>query len=241
MKNFEFFFTDTRLAQAWINVSKLLAFGLFVVVTVPVLVAYLIFRLRNARAQYLYRVLFVLPIVVPGFVNIILWRWVFAQRGAVNIILGGLGLENLRHLWLGDPKTALYALMFMGFPWVGGVTMLIYLAGFLAISGEILDAAQVDGATGFKRFWMIELPLIQGQIKLQIVLTFISVIQSFQSQLIMTDGGPGWATYVPGLAMYKAATTDYELGYASAIGMILFVIIFTLTMINQKYIKGSTT
>jgi raffinose/stachyose/melibiose transport system permease protein len=236
--NFKFFFTDPRLFQSWINVGQLLVFGVLVVLTVPLLTAYLIFRLRNDRHRYLYRVFFVLPIVVPGFVSIILWRWFYAQNGAINLLLDAVGLDSLRTLWLANSKTALYALMFMGFPWVGGVTMLIYLAGFLAIPSEVVDAARVDGATGFRRLWFVELPLVRGQMKLQVVLTFIGTLQAFQTQLIMTRGGPGWSTMVPGLAMYNAAMIDYEFGYASAIGVVLFVIIFGLTLVNQRYIKG---
>jgi raffinose/stachyose/melibiose transport system permease protein len=128
--------------------------------------------------------------------------------------------------------------MFMGFPWVGGVTMLIYLAGFMAIPREIIDAAIVDGAVGWHRFWHIELPLIQGQLKLTVVLAFIGNLQGFQTQLIMTNGGPGYATMVPGLRLYQAAVVDGKLGYASAIGLILFIVIFSLTLINQRYISG---
>jgi len=238
LNNFKYFFEDPKLLKAWGNVAQLLAFDILIVITVPVLVAYLIFRLSNERHRYFYRVLFVLPMVIPGFVTILLWRWFYSSRGAINFILRLVGLADMTRAWLGDPKTALYALMFMGFPWVGGVTMLIYLAGFMAIEPEILDAAAVDGATGLRRLISVELPLIQGQIKLQVVLAFIGIIQSFQTQLIMTNGGPGWATMVPGLNLYQAGMIDFELGYASAIGMVLFVVIFVLTLINQRYISG---
>jgi len=239
LNNFEFFISDPRLMIAWVNIGKLLVWNLFVTMTVPVMVAYLIFRLTNDRHRYIFRVLFVLPIVVPGFVNIILWRWFFANQGAINIVLRGVGLDAITRPWLGDPNTALYALMFMGFPWVSSVTMLIYLAGFLGIPKEVLDAAVVDGATGLKRFFKVELPLIRGQLKLQVVLTFIGTLQGFETVLIMTRGGPGFSTQVPGLRLYQAAILDADLGYACAIGTVLFVIIFGITMINQHFIKGS--
>ncbi|MBM4457511.1 MAG: sugar ABC transporter permease [Chloroflexi bacterium] len=238
LDNFEFFLTDPRLLISWVNVSKLLIFHLIVVMTLPVLVAYLIYRLRDEGQRYRYRVLFVLPIVVPGFVNIVLWKWFYSLNGVINFLLRGVGLESWTRVWLGDPDTALYALMFMGFPWVGGITMLIYLAGFLTIPMEVLDAAIVDGATGLKRFWLVEMPFLRGQLKLQVILTFIGTIQGFQAPLIMTRGGPGYATMVPGLRMYDAAMVDFKLGYASSIGVILFIVIFTLTLINQRFIRG---
>jgi ABC-type sugar transport system permease subunit len=238
LDNFHFFLTDPRLLISWLNVAKLLVFHLIVVLTMPLLVAYLIYRLRDESHRYRYRVLFILPIVVPGFVNIVLWKWFYSLNGPINFLLRGVGLESWTRVWLGDPDTALYALMFMGFPWVGGITMLIYLAGLLAIPTEVLDAATVDGATGLKRFWLVEMPLVQGQLKLQVILTFIGTIQGFQAPLIMTRGGPGYATMVPGLRMYEAAMVDFKLGYASSIGVILFIVIFTLTLINQRFIRG---
>ncbi|MGC9347533.1 MAG: carbohydrate ABC transporter permease [Anaerolineae bacterium] len=236
--NFEYFFSDSHLMVAWANIFQLLAFRVIVVITVPVLAAYLIFRLPKPRHRYVYRVLFVIPIVVPGVVQVMLWKWFYSLNGAINFLLRSVGLDSWTRLWLGDFDTALYALMFMGFPWVGGVTMLIYLAGLMAIPREVLDAALVDGATGFKRFWFVELPLIQGQIKLQVMLTVIGGLQDFYRIQIMTNGGPGWATMVPGLRMFHAYQ-QLDLGYASAIGLVLFILIFTLTVINQRYISGS--
>jgi raffinose/stachyose/melibiose transport system permease protein len=236
--NYEYFFQDTRLIQSWINIVQFLIFNL-VSLVVPLFVAYLIYRLPNARHRYIYRVLVVLPLIAPGFVFIVLWRWLFSLNGGINIILRALGLDAITRVWLGDTNTALYALMFMGFPWVDAFTMLIFLAGFLSIPTEMLDAAAVDGATSLRRFWSIELPSIRGQIKVLVILTFIGTIQDFGRSLFMTNGGPGWSTMVPGLRMYLAFTQDADYGYASAIGVILFVIIFALTLINQRYIQGS--
>ncbi|MGQ9681687.1 MAG: carbohydrate ABC transporter permease [Anaerolineae bacterium] len=236
--NFAFFLSDPALVQSWVNVAKLLVFGIAVTVTVPVWTSYLIYRLRSERQRYLYRVLLILPIVVPGFVSILLWRWFYSYNGAINVVLRGIGLGDLARLWLGDPATALYAIMFIGFPWSGGISMLIYLAGFMAIPSELVDAAVVDGAVGLRRLWSVEIPLIMGQIKLLVILTFIGTIQGFQTQLIMTKGGPGYATMVPGLRLYQAAIEDRKLGYSSAIGLVLFVVIFALTLLNQRYISA---
>jgi raffinose/stachyose/melibiose transport system permease protein len=240
LNNFDFFLKDPQLLASWVNIGQLLAFALVVIVTIPLMTAYLIFRLPNPRHQYIYRVIFVIPIIVPNIVLIIVWRWFFSLNGAVNVLLRSFGLDHLTRLWLGNSETALYALMFVGFPWAGGIGMLLYLAGFMAIPREILDAAAVDGATGLRRFWSVELPLIRGQIKLQLILTLIAGLQQFDKILIMTNGGPGWATMVPGLRMYHAATRQFDLGYASSIGLVLFVVIFILTMINQRIIRGGS-
>jgi ABC-type sugar transport system permease subunit len=235
--NYQYFFDDPRLLQSWVNIFLFLIFNVLSLAA-PLLVAYLIYRLPNKSHRYLYRVLVVLPVIVPGFVFIVLWRWMFSLEGGINIILRTFGIGS-RVVWLGDSNTALGALMFMGFPWVDAFTVLIFLAGFIAISTDMLDAAAVDGASGWKRFWNIELPAISGQMKVLIILTFIGTVQDFGRSLFMTQGGPGWATMVPGLRMYYSFTQEAQYGYASAIGVVLFVIILVLTLINQRFIRGS--
>lgn len=236
--NYKFFFEDPRLIQAWLNVIQLLIFNL-AILSVPLFIAYLIYRLPSDRYRYLYRVLMIVPMIIPGFVFIVLWRWIFSLNGALNLILSGIGLGEVTRIWLGDTSTALYSLMFMQFPWVDAIAMLIFLAGFMTIPSEMLDAAAVDGALGIKRFWFVELPAIRGQVKIMVILTLIGTIQEFGRSLWMTRGGPGWSTMVPGLNMYFALTEEFNYGYASAIGVVLFVIIFILTLMNQRFIRGS--
>jgi raffinose/stachyose/melibiose transport system permease protein len=235
--NYQYFFDDPRLLQSWVNIFLFLIFNVLSLAA-PLLVAYLIYRLPNKSHRYLYRVLVVLPVIVPGFVFIVLWRWMFSLDGGINIILRTFGIGS-RVVWLGDSNTALGSLMFMGFPWVDAFTVLIFLAGFIAISTDMLDAAAVDGASGWRRFWNVELPAISGQMKVLIILTFIGTVQDFGRSLFMTQGGPGWATMVPGLRMYYSFTQEAQYGYASAIGVVLFIIILALTLINQRLIRGS--
>ncbi|MBN8620389.1 MAG: sugar ABC transporter permease [Anaerolineae bacterium] len=235
--NYQFFLEDPRLLQSWANILLLLVFNL-ISLSFPLMVAYLIYRLPNPRHRYIYRVLVVLPVIAPGFVFIVLWRWLFSLDGGINLILRTLGVDS-QVVWLGNSNTALGSLMFMGFPWVEAFTVLIFLAGFIAIPGEMIDAAMVDGATGWQRFRRIELPMVQGQLKVLVILTFIGTVQDFGRALFMTRGGPGFSTMVPGLRMYYAFTQENAYGYASAIGVILFFVILILTLINQRLIRGS--
>jgi raffinose/stachyose/melibiose transport system permease protein len=130
-------------------------------------------------------------------------------------------------------------LMFMGFPWVGGFGLLIYYAGLQNISSDVFDSARIDGATGWTRFRFVDLPLLLGQIKLLVVLGFIGGLQGFQTQLLLTNGGPGYSTMVPGMHLYQNAITFDRMGYACAIGVALFVVILAITYINMKYIRSS--
>jgi raffinose/stachyose/melibiose transport system permease protein len=124
-----------------------------------------------------------------------------------------------------------------GFPFVGGIGVLIYLAGLQSISLEIYDAAKLDGASGFRQFLTIDLPLIKGQIRLLIVLSIITGLQALVGPLVLTNGGPVNATMVPGLYMYQQAFTYGRLGYASAIGVVVFIAVLSLTILNLTVFK----
>lgn len=254
LENFRrFFFNDPALIQGFKNLFIILVFQLAAHLTMPMFVAWLIYRLPHTGARYWYRVLYTLPIVVPSIVQWLIWIFMYTNYGGINALLTSIGLHDvtltasgLPRAWLGDQHTALLAVLFVGFPWVGTINMLLYLAGFETISTEVLDAARVDGATGFAMFWRIELPLIMGQVRLISVLTTIGVIQGFQNILVLTNGGPGYATMVPGLRLYHAAVPSShaaeapQMGYGSAIGVILFLIILAVTIINLRVVRSST-
>lgn len=235
----ELFREDEVFQKSLGNVTILTLWRVVSGVVVPFAVAEMIFNLRNQVSQYTYRVLMILPTVVPGIVNLLLWQFIYdGTHGLLNALLAGVGLENLQQPWLGSPRTALYAVTFMGFPWVSGVTVLIYLAGLQGISREVIDSTQVDGCTGLRRIWAIDLPLIMGQIKLITILSVIGGLQGWVGIFVMTNGGPGTASMVPGLWMYNNAFLWNKMGYASSIGMFLFLLIFGLTLFNMKFVKS---
>lgn len=241
LANFQQMLSDNVLQQSFLNMAKLLVFSVIVSVTVPLIVAEMIFAVRHAAAQYAYRVLFLIPVVAPLVVVLLIWKFIYDPNvGLLNYLLGSVGLANLQHAWLGEFGTALYALMFIGFPFASGTSVLIYLAGLMNIPAEVLEAAELDDATGLRRIWWIDVPLLMGQVKLFIVLGILGAVQGFQNQLILTQGGPGWATEVPGLLMYQTAFEGSRFGYASAIGFVLFIIVLLLTIINFRFIRSST-
>ncbi len=237
--NFEkLFIRDDTFLKSLRHVSLLTSWRVISAVTFPFIVAELIFNLRSNVHKYTYRVLTILPAVVPGIVILLLWQFIYdGTHGLLNAFLEGVGLEDWQQPWLGSPKTALYAVTFMGFPWVGGVTVLIYLAGLQGISDEVIDSSLVDGCSGLRRIFSIDIPLILGQFKLIIVLAVIGGLQGWVAVFVMTAGGPGTASMVPGLWMYNNAFLWNKMGYASAIGMFLFVLIMGLTIINVKFVK----
>src|SRR5262249_50031804 len=184
---------------------------------------------------------FVVPMVVPGVVVLLIWGFIYDdQLGLLNQVLRGVGLGGWVRSWLGDPANALTSLIFIGFPWVGGFALLIYYAGLQNISADVFDSARIDGATGFTRFRSVDLPLLVGQIKLLVVLGIIGGLQGSQTPLLHNNGGPGYATTVPGMPLYQNAIAFDRMGYACAIGVALFVVILGITYLNLKYLRSST-
>jgi raffinose/stachyose/melibiose transport system permease protein len=239
LQNFRELFNDPTFVTSVRNVLLLTLFGTVTAVTIPIFVAEWIFRLRFDRAQYWYRIIMVWPAIVPGLVTLLLWQFIYdPYYGLLNAMLGAVGLDEwATKAWLADPDLALYALMGSAFPFVGGIGVLIYLAGLQSISIEIYDAAKLDGASGFKQFLTIDLPLIKGQIRLNIVLSIIAGLQALTGPLVLTNGGPVDSTMVPGLYMYQQAFTYGRLGYASAIGVVVFIAVFVLTVMNMTLFR----
>jgi len=236
--------TAPFVGQAALNMLQLLTFSVVVGTVVPLVVAELIFAVRNVTARYAYRFLFLIPVIVPAVVTILLWRFFYDPNlGVFNALLDAIGLGGLKQDWLGSFNTALYAIMFVGFPFAAGTSVLIYLAGLINISGEVLEAAALDGATGLQRIIRIDLPLLVGQIRLFVVLGIIGGVQAFQLQLIITNppGGPGWQTTVPALEMYLRAVQESKYGVASAIGLLLFLFVLLLTILNFRLFRTTAT
>ncbi len=252
LENYRRIFQDPALVQSYKNMAIILPFSIFMGVTMPLFAAYLIYHLKHSNLRYWFRVLYTVPMVVPTIVMLLIWIFMYTPAGGVNSILDYLGLHQLTltpegppRSWLGDPRTALAAILFVGFPWVNPVNMLIFLAGLEAIEIELIDAAKVDGARGWKMFWHIELPMVVGQIRLVVVTGTIGVMAGFQQILVMTGGGPGYATMVPAMRMFDTVMTlgsggtetAPQMGFGSAIGVFLFLVIMVVTIFNLRVIR----
>lgn len=252
--------------RAWDDATLWKSFGTALILIIAnlfkmipsIAVAVVIHRLVSDRWQYWYRVLVVIPMIVPELVRLFLWKFFYDPTfGLLNKILDWIELKPLLILldtrllhwnvfradfpvpWLGDPHLIVPSLIFWGFPWLGAVGVLIFLAGLESIGREVYETAELDGANAFQKFLYIEFPLILTQIRLMLILMVIGTIQGFGLQLLLLgqDGGAGGSGMVPGLWMYNRAFSTGQFGYACAIGMILFAFILVLTLINNKYIR----
>ena len=223
---------------AW-NMTILVFAGLVKMVVIPFIMAEILMLLTSDKIKYFFRTAFLVPMVVPGMVILMIWRLIYDPNvGMLNQALTSIGLENLTASWLGDPQLALMSIIFMGFPWIGAFALLIYMAGLMHIPPSIFEAYQLESKSLLKRIFMIDIPLVKGQTRMLMILTFIGTIQEFQTILILTSGGPGTSTYVPALRMYMQAFEYNHFGYGAAIGLVLFLVILLVTLINMKVIRS---
>lgn len=244
--NFRRILGDPSFWISWRNVVLIGIWSFTFPFFIPIAVAEAIFNLRSNISQNFYRVVILIPALVPSIVILMLWKWLYGSEGGLNLILEAIGLGELARPWLGTRETALPALVFVGFPWITGIAPLIYLAGLLNISSEVIDASQLDGCSTWRRILYIDLPHLGGQIRLFIILTLIDLLRKFGNPLALTEGGPGDATMVPGLYLYKKAfglerfeQTAIRLGEACAVGVIIFTVLFLMTIISNRYGRGS--
>jgi ABC-type sugar transport system permease subunit len=247
---------DPVLWNSFGTVSILIVFNLFKMIP-SIAVAVFVHRLRSERWQYAYRVLLVIPMIVPHLVTLFIWKFFFDPNfGILNRVLEGTGLKHLLvsvdHLlgwgvfhanlpvgWLSQPELVLPALFIWGFPWIGAVGVLVYLAGLQSISPEVYEAAELDGIGPIGKFFYIELPLILTQVRMMLILLVIGTLQGYGLQLLLLgeNGGPAGRGMTPGLWMFNRAFYAGDFGYACAVGMILFVFILALTLLSNKYVR----
>lgn len=237
LDNFTSLFADEDFRQSAINVGIWTLFGVPLAMVPSFIIAELIFRLRSERLQYVWRAIFTAPLIIPPVVSVLIWQSLYGPEGPINSVLRSIGLDSWTRSWIADPKFALFALIFMGFPWISAFNVLIFYSGLKAIPREVLEASALDGAGRLKQFFRVEIPLTFGQWKLLLVLSIIGVTQNLMVPLLLTGGGPGNATLTPVLYMYQGAITYGNYGFGMAVGTVLFVVVLALSIINMRVLR----
>lgn len=209
-------------------------------VTVGTSVGLFLAVLLNSRIHFqaFFRTSLFLPYVLSWVVVGLLWDRIYQPTpslGLLNHLLMVLGHPELMHNWLGDAGTALGAIIVAAI-WKGfGFPMIIFLAGLQDIPPELLEAAQLDGATSRQVFWRVTLPLLRPILSIVIVLGLIDTFRVFDPIYIMTQGGPGNASEVLGTQVYEIAFSNFNLGYGSAMAMAIFILALISTLLYFRF------
>jgi raffinose/stachyose/melibiose transport system permease protein len=177
------------------------------------------------KSRNVLRVLFFAPAVITPIVTAYLWRNLLGPDGAVNSLLGAVGLDSWRQDWLGDPDLALWSVVAVIVWQFAGYSMVIFLAGLQSIPREIYEAAAIDGAGPVRRFWSVIRPLLAPAITVNLMLSIIGGIKLFDQVYALTGGGPGHATETLSTLIYKDAFTLGEFGYSIALAVVLTIIV----------------
>ncbi|MAS38053.1 MAG: ABC transporter permease [Anaerolineaceae bacterium] len=198
---------------------------------------------RAVRGQSIYRTLMLLPMVTAGIAVFYVWSFIYEPDGSLNAILEAVGLEALqaRQGWLGQPNTALGALIVVMIWGSVPFAMILYLAGLQTIDRDLFEAAAIDGANGFQVVWNIVWPLLRPITVIIVITNFNSVIQGYEQVYLMTNGGPAGYTEVVGLQIFNYGFGDQrQLGMASAMSWTLFVLAFAVALINLRFFRSQT-
>lgn len=211
---------------------------IFALVSVPLfqVASILIAVLLNMRSRGMkfFRLIYFMPSVIPAVATSMMWVMIFnPEYGILNEALAWFGIQG--PAWLQDPNYALGALIVMGL-WGIGNTIIIYLSGLQGVPEDLYEAGELDGAGIFRRFFSITLPLITPTIFFNLIMGIIGGFQYFTQAFVMTNGGPLNSTLFYNLYLYNKAFIEFDMGYASALSWILFIIIllFTLLVIRSS-------
>jgi putative chitobiose transport system permease protein len=209
----------------------------YLVIVVPSLVilslALALLVNQKIRGMAIFRSIYYLPVIVSVVVAAIAWKWIYSENGVLNYVISffALAWQNpIQISWLTNPDTAIVAIALVTI-WRGlGYYMAIYLAGLQAIPSELYEAAAIDGSDGCLKHWDITIPLMRPYILLVTVISTINAMKIFEEVYIMSRGGPANSTKTVVYYLYEKGFSSLEMGYASAIGVILFLAIFAISI-----------
>jgi raffinose/stachyose/melibiose transport system permease protein len=197
-------------------------------------------RVASRRVSTVARAVLFLPQVVPLVAAGIAWSWVLSSTGVVNQALRAVGLGGVTRAWLGDFGTALPAVGVIGAWVLLGLCTVLLLAGMSKIDPTLYEAAQLDGAGPVREFVSITLPSLRQEIGVCVTVTVIAALSAFDIVYISTRGGPGTQTMVPGLEIYQLAFFNREVGLASALAVVLMMLVLVCILpIQWLTRKGS--
>ncbi|MFF3447103.1 carbohydrate ABC transporter permease [Streptomyces sp. NPDC002667] len=190
----------------------------------------------GTRTAAVLRACYYLPQVLPIAVAGIVWSWILApENGSLNALLKAVGLGSWRQDWLGDPDLALYGVMGV-MVWVQlGFPLVVFMAGLQRVDPQLYEAAELDGAGWWRRFWHITLPQIRPEISVVLLWCTIAALKVFGAVYVLTKGGPGGATDVPSYFSFTTFFEKTQVGYGAAISTVLTVIVLALALVGLRF------
>ncbi|WP_257348949.1 carbohydrate ABC transporter permease [Pseudalkalibacillus decolorationis] len=236
IENYRTMMNDDKFWKALGNSMKYFLITVPMIIILPLFLAILVNR--KLKGINFFRLIYYLPVVTAMVAVAIMWKYLYHPSGLINAFLQGIGFENADINWLLNTNAAIPAISILEAWKAMGFYMLIYLAGLQAVSKDLIEAARIDGASPIKILWHVYLPQLRPVFAVTLVMATLGTIQMFTSIYIMTGGGPLDSTMSLPLYIYQKAFVELDMGYATAMGMVLWVILMILTVINYKISRG---
>lgn len=232
LSNFADIFTDPLSRGAVIH-TVLLTFALTVLQTgLGLLLALGVHS--QIKSRHVLRLLFFVPAIVPPVIVAFLWQYILAPQGALNQALTAIGLSDVGQNWLGDSNLAFGSVVAVAVWQFAGYSMIIFLAGLASIPEEVLEAASMDGAGSWSRFWHIVFPLLAPAMTINVVLAVINGLKLFDQVWVLTGGGPGGATETLSTLIYRRAFQFSDFGASTALAIILTLLIAVVSFVQFR-------
>jgi multiple sugar transport system permease protein len=233
LDNYRQLANDDRAIQSFVTTGKFVVLAVSLQVVVSLLLALGVQALHSSGLRFFFRTAFFLPLLTSAASISIVLAYMFNQDfGVINYYLGELGLEPVP--WLNSAGWALVTIV-LAYVWQQvGFTFIVFTGGLAGINKEILEAADLDGASGFRRLWDITIPMLSPTLLFVGVTGVIAALQVFSEPFVMTDGGPGDATRTVVMVLYESAFSFLQIGYGSAIAVVLFTVILLVTAIQFR-------
>ncbi len=236
LKNYQDLLGDTIF---WISLRNTLVYTLITMpIGVVISLGIAILLNQKVRGLVFFRTAMFIPVVTSALAISVIWKWIYDfDNGLINDLLQAIHLSAVP--WLSDPTWALIGVSIIGI-WQGfGFTTIIILAALQNIPESLLDAASIDGARGWTRFWYITLPLIAPTLLFVTVISFVGSFQVFTQVYYITDGGPDYGTSVLNFLVFRRAFRENTFGSAAALSYVMFAIIFIVTMIQLRISRNA--
>lgn len=239
LDNYREVFRNPILLRSLVNALTLVVFFSLVPILIGLLTTALLSRYRRP-GMGVYRLLFMLPQIVPLVAVGVTWRWLYGDDGLVNETLRAVGLDGITRAWLGDFDTALIAVGLVGTWVLSGLCTMLFLSGVHKVDHSLYEAARLDGAGPVREFVSVTLPQLRGELAIALTVTMVAALASFDIVYVTTNGGPGEQTTVPGLLVYRLAFSDGDVGLASALGVVLSCLILGLVYVVNRLSRSET-
>jgi raffinose/stachyose/melibiose transport system permease protein len=239
--NYATVLSEPKLVETLFNAFRLVVFFSFVPVLLGLVTAAIIHRIATGRLGTLSRTVLFLPQVIPLVAAGIIWGRLLSLSGLVNQGLTAIGLGDVTRAWLGDFDTALPAVGLIGIWVLLGFCTVLLLTGMVKIDQALFESARLDGAGWFAEFRAITVPSVRYELGVCVTVTVIAALAAFDIVYVSTGGGPGNATSVPGIQIYILAFLERQVGLASALAVVLMLLVLLVILPVQRLTREGST